>query len=41
MYLNEIDLKYLEKVSSKKEVNDNTIFLDLRCNSLIFYQIVF
>jgi hypothetical protein len=30
--LKDADLKYLNAVSAKKEVNDSTIFQDIKCN---------
>jgi hypothetical protein len=32
--LKDIDLKYLNAVSAKKSVDENTIFQDLRCKNL-------
>ena len=39
--LKDIDLKYLNAVSAKKSVNENTIFQDLRCKITKFYFILF
>ncbi len=33
--LKDIDLKYLNAVSAKKSVDENTIFQDLRCKNYI------